>query len=414
MKQQDKIETIISKCLNKTHISEDEIEIICKKTKSELLFNFNVSTIEEVNFVFKWIELCKKKLISESSRSLRKIGKNLDYGHQISDAGEGKMAKRAMITMAKDLYTLYCALNDGDDLPQWCHYKLANSKKDLRDISDYITSKITKICIDRNISQSDLKLEMRNIFSNSYLNESFFDFFRSKNKRSNVTFANEIEGLSGSNLIVDFLLDLKHSESLFYNIIDKNLDKEFDFIETSKKIKYCKKNMSTYRAYVDYISYKGLELQDRYTPKSAKLKNKSLFDKIKSIFTESKDLNSVNIVSFAELINEIRVNNISLFNINTLNKELVKLYRQYCSAYNKISKDEFYSSFTMYIHTRIVPSYEKVFNTFNQSELSIRKVLDTEKDNNDRIKKSKPVVFKTNPEDLDKYEPKSDRKIHRG
>ena len=413
MKQQEEIEIIISKCLNKTRISEKEIDLICKKTKSDLLLDFNID-IEEANFVFKWISLCKKKFIKESNRSLRKIGKNLDYGHQISDSGEGKMAKRAMLTMAKDLYTLYCALNDGDDLPQWCHYKLANSKKDLGDIADYITSKITKICIDKNISQSDLKLEMRNIFSNTYINEGFFDFFKRKNKRSNVTFANEIEGLSGSNPIIDFLLDLKHSERLFYNIVDKNIDKEFDFIETSKKIKYCKKNMSTYRAYVDYISYKGLELQDRYTPKSAKFKNKSLFDKIKSLFNESKDLNSINIVSFAELINEIRINNIELFNVNTLNKELVKLYRQYCSMYNKISKDEFYNSFTMYIHTRIVPSYEKVFNTFNKSELSIRKVLDTEKINNNRIRKSKPVVFKTSPKDLNRYEPKSDRRIHRG
>tara|TARA_Y100000592_G_scaffold26616_2_gene42139 strand:+ start:1816 stop:3057 length:1242 start_codon:yes stop_codon:yes gene_type:complete len=413
MKEQEKIEIIISKCLSKTQINEEEIELICRKSKSDLLLNYNIQ-IEEVNFIYKWVNLCKKNIVNENNRSLRSNSRNLDYGHQISDSGEGKMAKRAMLTMAKDLYTLYCALNDGDDLPQWCHYKLANSKKDLGDISDYITSKITKICLDRNISQSDLKLEMRNIFSNSYLNEGFFDLFKSQNRRSNVTFTNEIEGLSGSNLIIKFLLDLKYSERLFHNIVDKNLDKEFDFIEISKKIKYCKKNMSTYRAYVDYISYKGLELQDRYSPKSAKVKNKSLFDKIKSIFFESKDLNSINIVSFAELINEIRINNISLFNINTLNKELVKLYRQYCNTYRKISKDEFYSSFTMYIHTRIVPSYEKVFNTFNQSELSIRKVLDTEKTNNDRIKKSKPVVFKTNPEELDKYEPKNDRKIHRG
>ena len=414
MKQQEKIEIIISKCLNKKLISKEEIDLIYNKTKAELILNSSVNSVEEVNFVFKWANLCRKKFLKENSRSLIDTGKNLDYSHQMSDAGEGKMAKRAMLTMTKDLYTLYCSLNDGDDLPQWCHYKLANSRKDLGDVADYITSKITKICIDKNISQADIKLEMRNIFSNSYLNEGFFDLFKSQNKRSNVTFTNEIEGLSGSNLIIDFLIDLKHSENLFHNIVNKNLDEEFDFIETSKKIKYCKKNMSAYRAYVDYISYKGLELQDRYSPKSAKLKNKSLFDKVKSIFFESKDLNSVNIVSFAEFINEIRINNISMFNINTLNKELVKLYRQYCSTYRKISKDEFYSSFTMYIHTRIVPSYEKVFNTFNQSELSIRKVLDTEKDNEYRIKKSKPTVFKTNPEELTKYEPRNDREMYRG
>lgn len=414
MKEQDKIEIIISKCLNKIRVNEEEIELICSKTKSDILLDYNISSIEEVNFIYKWANLCRKNNLKENIISLRNVGKNLDYGHHMSDSNEGNMAKRAMLTMAKDLYTLYCTLNDGDDLPQWCHYKLANSKKDLGDISDYITSKITKVCLDKNITQSDLKLEIRNIFSSSYLNEGFFDLFRSKNKRSNVTFANEIEGLAEVNPIVNFLLDLKHSENLFYSIVDKNLNDDFDLLDVSKKIKYCKKNMSTYRAYVDYISYKGLELQDRYSPKSAKIKNKSLFNKVKNLFFESKDINSVNIISFAELINEIRINNISLFNINTLNKELVKIYRQYCNTYKKISKDEFYSSFTMYIHTRIVPSYEKVFNTFNQSELSIRKVLDTEAFNTQNLTKSKPVVFKTSAETLPKYEPKNDRRIHRG
>ena len=88
-------------------------------------------------------------------------GRNFDYGHQKSDSKEGQMASRALLTMAKDLYTLYCALNDGDDLPEWCHYKIATSRKDLGDVADYITSKITKLCIDKNMSQSELRLEIR-------------------------------------------------------------------------------------------------------------------------------------------------------------------------------------------------------------------------------------------------------------
>ena len=58
-------------------------------------------------------------------------GRNLDYGSQKSNSKEGEMAKRTLITMAKDLYDLYINLNDHDDLPEWCHYKLARSQNEL-------------------------------------------------------------------------------------------------------------------------------------------------------------------------------------------------------------------------------------------------------------------------------------------
>ena len=84
-------------------------------------------------------------------------GRNLDYGHIKSDSGEGKMAKTTLLTMARDLYNLYTLLNDQDDLPQWCHYKLAKSSADLSTVTDYLTSKITKLCLDKNIGQNQLK-----------------------------------------------------------------------------------------------------------------------------------------------------------------------------------------------------------------------------------------------------------------
>ena len=84
-------------------------------------------------------------------------GRNLDYGHTKSDSGEGKMSKTTLITMGRDLYNLYMLLNDQDDLPQWCHYKLAKSSADLATVNDYLTSKITKICLDRNMQMSDVK-----------------------------------------------------------------------------------------------------------------------------------------------------------------------------------------------------------------------------------------------------------------
>ena len=88
-------------------------------------------------------------------------GRNFDYGHHMSDSKEGQMAKRALLTMAKDLYNLYMTLNDHDDLPEWCHYKLATSRKDLSDITDYLTSKVMKKCLDKEMGPEDLRLEIK-------------------------------------------------------------------------------------------------------------------------------------------------------------------------------------------------------------------------------------------------------------
>jgi hypothetical protein len=85
------------------------------------------------------------------------VGRNLDYGHEKSDSHEGRTAKKALLTMAKDLYHLYVTLNDSDDLPEWCHYKLATSRKDLGDVTDYITSKILKHCLDNKVDHEGLQ-----------------------------------------------------------------------------------------------------------------------------------------------------------------------------------------------------------------------------------------------------------------
>lgn len=85
-------------------------------------------------------------------------GRNLDYGRAKSDAGEGKMMKTTLLTMARDMYNLYTLLQDNDDLPQWCHYKLARSSAELSSITDYLSSKIAKACIDNNVGEEDLKI----------------------------------------------------------------------------------------------------------------------------------------------------------------------------------------------------------------------------------------------------------------
>jgi len=89
-------------------------------------------------------------------------GRNLDYGHVKSDSREGNMAKKTLLTMARDMYNLYTALHDEDDLPQWCHYKLARSSAELSTITDYLTSKITKRCLDKDIGMDELQHLVKN------------------------------------------------------------------------------------------------------------------------------------------------------------------------------------------------------------------------------------------------------------
>lgn len=84
-------------------------------------------------------------------------GRNLDYGKTKSDSQEGKMAKTTLLTMARDMYNLYTLLEDEDDLTQWCHYKLAKSSADLQTVTNYLSSKIAKMCIDNKMSEDEIK-----------------------------------------------------------------------------------------------------------------------------------------------------------------------------------------------------------------------------------------------------------------
>ena len=110
--------------------------------------------------------------------------RNFDYGSQPSDSKEGLMAKRSLLTMAKDLYNLYMTLKDTDDLPEWCHYKLATSRKDLSDITDYLTSKVMKYFLDNNMTQEEIRLEIKKSMIDNVLSEGLFDFLKKKKSLS--------------------------------------------------------------------------------------------------------------------------------------------------------------------------------------------------------------------------------------
>ena len=112
--------------------------------------------------------------------------RNLDYGEQPSDSNEGETAKTALLSMAKDLYELYISLNDSDDLPEWCHYKIASSKSELKAVADYLTSKIMK----HNLDTQGYDLKSRYEASHkTFMSESFFSniFNKFKNKKNTIS-----------------------------------------------------------------------------------------------------------------------------------------------------------------------------------------------------------------------------------
>ena len=88
-------------------------------------------------------------------------GRNLSYGGPDPTSKDGSAAKKLMLIMAKDLFSLYTALNNKDKLPPWVQHKLANSKKDLSDVTDYLLSKIAKACIEQNISEAALREKIK-------------------------------------------------------------------------------------------------------------------------------------------------------------------------------------------------------------------------------------------------------------
>lgn len=69
-------------------------------------------------------------------------GRMLDYGHVASDSHEGKMAKSSLRNIAVDSYRLFQMLNDGDDLPQWCEYKIAQAQQMMNSVREYLEYKL--------------------------------------------------------------------------------------------------------------------------------------------------------------------------------------------------------------------------------------------------------------------------------
>lgn len=197
-------------------------------------------------------------------------GHNYDYGNIMSDSDEGLTAKQTLLTMSKDLYTLYTTINDADDLPEWCHYKLATSSKDLSDVSDYLSSKILKHCIDNNISENDLRKILKNKLSEHTINEGIGDLydkfkglFSKKQELTNIKNAIEkskiekyyADGFYGKHLknFVQTILFTEQLNKNLYFMIHK-VSKQYD----DSTIGYCVNVLKSLKSLKDFLKSNSL------------------------------------------------------------------------------------------------------------------------------------------------------------
>ena len=72
-------------------------------------------------------------------------GRMLDYGNSKSDSEEGQMIRSSLNSINRASAELYEALNDHDDIPQWCHYKVAQAEMMISKVRDYLVYKIDNL-----------------------------------------------------------------------------------------------------------------------------------------------------------------------------------------------------------------------------------------------------------------------------
>lgn len=83
--------------------------------------------------------IAESRLVSEDHDPQ---GRMMDYGHVKSDSREGRMARQALYDIATYGAALHDMLEDEDDLPQWCHYKIAASRAGLSKVKHYLEYKL--------------------------------------------------------------------------------------------------------------------------------------------------------------------------------------------------------------------------------------------------------------------------------
>lgn len=89
-------------------------------------------------------DLYPEKPYTRTSPMNESAGRMLDYGHVVSDSREGRMAKNALRETAVDAYRLHQMLDDEDDLPQWCEYKIAQAQLMIQSVRNYLEYKLER------------------------------------------------------------------------------------------------------------------------------------------------------------------------------------------------------------------------------------------------------------------------------
>jgi len=81
--------------------------------------------------------------ITDMSHHHTDDGRMLDYGHVKSDSHEGRMMRQALYELSEYSGKLHDMLSDDDDLPQWCHYKVAIARNYIGKVRHYLEYKIS-------------------------------------------------------------------------------------------------------------------------------------------------------------------------------------------------------------------------------------------------------------------------------
>lgn len=81
--------------------------------------------------------------ITDMSHHHGDSGRMLDYGHVKSDSHEGRMMRQALHQISEYGSELHEMLSDEDDLPQWCHYKIAVARACVSKVKHYLEYKIS-------------------------------------------------------------------------------------------------------------------------------------------------------------------------------------------------------------------------------------------------------------------------------
>ena len=177
-----KIEVAISKALNRAKMHPSEVEEILHLTTHELiadhdldyllaekvrthvalernrhmnqsLFTWDIQSRDNEGGFTRTHPISENKKISEALDDLPDFlpedepgldGRMLDYGQQKSDSNEGRMMRQALYEMAQYAQELHDMLDDGDDLPQWCHYKIATARTGLGKVKHYLEYKLVR------------------------------------------------------------------------------------------------------------------------------------------------------------------------------------------------------------------------------------------------------------------------------